>query len=69
MKFSAESKLEKIGNATLEDAKSYQASSEQFTWCIDWLEISAHDRRAEDLVNILEDYLVAILIESTEIVK
>ena len=41
--------------ATVKNAKEYAATDEKFTFCIDLLEISAHSRYADDLVNLLED--------------
>ena len=45
----------KIRSATIEDARAWAASDEQFTFCIDFLEISAHDRFANIHVNNLEE--------------
>lgn len=47
--------------ATLENAKHYARESEKFIFCIDLLEMSAHDLNADYAVNKLEDRFEALL--------
>ena len=61
MKLASSVYLERIGKITLATALSYENSDEQYLYCIDYLEISAHDPRADDLVNIMEDYIEDLL--------
>ena len=61
MKLSTKHYLDKIARATLATAEEWYADDEQFIYCVDWLEISAHDSRADALVEIMEDYLTDIL--------
>jgi len=51
---------------SLKDAKAWEATDEQFTFCIDILEISAHEAAADDLVAELEDFFTEMLQESDE---
>ena len=51
-------KIEKL--STVENAKAYEQTSEKFIFCIDLLEISAHNFRANYWVNALEDNFDAI---------
>lgn len=53
---------------TLEDAREWEATSEKFTYCIDWLRISAHSTLADEYVNLLEDKFENI-IETHEFVR
>lgn len=55
--------LNKIANASQDDAQAYERSDEQYLFCIDYLEISAHNANADELVNILEDHFEEILDE------
>ena len=41
--------------STVENAKAYSLTSEKFTFCIDLLEISAHNFNSDYWVNALED--------------
>ena len=41
--------------ATIHNALEWQRVAEQFTYCIDALEISAHDSDSDSLVDALED--------------
>jgi len=53
--------LEKIEIlSTVENAKAYEKTSEKFIFCIDLLEISAHNFKADYWVNALEDSFDAI---------
>ncbi len=51
----------RIDEATIVDAKKWEATQEQFTFCIDFLEISAHRLLADDYVNLLEDKFEELL--------
>jgi hypothetical protein len=51
----------KIDSATMTDAKDWNATQEQFTFCVDFLEISAHRLLADDYVNALEDKFEELL--------
>ena len=66
MKLSNEHYLEKIGKANLSLAEEWYMDSEQFLFCVDWLEISAQDSRCDNLVEILEDYLDDMLAENIQ---
>ena len=57
-----------IHGPTLEDARAWEATTDQFTFCIDWLEISAHSTLADGYVNKLEDRFEK-LIETDEFLK
>ena len=57
------SNLNKIESISIQDAKEYAASDEQYIFCIDFLEISAHDYYADALVEELEDAFDAKLAE------
>lgn len=51
-----------ISNISDETVAEYQATSEKFTFVIDYLNdrdyyISAHDRKAEAVVNLIEDHM------------
>ena len=63
MRFSSKHYLDKIGSASIADAKKWEKASERFIFVVDWLDISAHDTRADDLVNITEDYFEDMLLE------
>lgn len=64
MKAASSHYLTKIGEATLADAQAYAAADEQYLFCVDFLEISAHDSRADQLVEILEDYFEDMIEEA-----
>lgn len=49
--------------ATLDNARQWARESEQFIFCIDLLEMSAHDDQADWAVNTLEDRFAALLAE------
>lgn len=53
-----------LANSTLEQAIAWNESSEQFTHCIDLLEISAHDSDSDIRVNALELHYQMILSEA-----
>lgn len=55
--------IEKL--ATLENAKAWHNTSEQFTYCIDLLEISAWADNAERLVDRLEMQFEKLLKEAS----
>ena len=46
--------------STVENAKAYSLTSEKFTFCIDLLELSAHNFNSDYWVNALEDNFDAI---------
>jgi len=46
---------------TIEDAKAWQATDEKFTFCVDFLDISANHRKANALVEELETKFESIL--------
>lgn len=54
-----DAKIEEV--ATLSNAKKWHAQSEQFIFCIDLLEMSAHDLKADNAVNTLENRFEALL--------
>lgn len=54
---------EKIKTATLEDAQLWNVTDEKFTFCIDWLEISASHRLADLMVEKLETELLYLLLK------
>ena len=51
----------KIAAASLADAQQWQSGQEQFLFCVDYLEISAHDLNAESLVWALETRFESLL--------
>lgn len=50
-----------LANVTIEQAKAWAATEEKFTYCIDLLEISAHDEFADAWVNAIENKFEEIL--------
>lgn len=52
---------EKIETATVTQAREWQAEQEKFIYCIDLLEISAHDTYSENWVWALENRLEQLL--------
>ena len=52
--------------ATLKNAKEWQETSERFTYCIDLLDISAHDNDSDEKVYFLEKLFVQALWEDYE---
>jgi hypothetical protein len=50
--------------ATLANAQGWAKESEQFIFCIDLLEMSAHDDQADSAVNRLEDRFEKLLSEA-----
>lgn len=57
----AEAKIDEV--ATIQNARAWQEQSEQFIFCIDLLGMSAHDRKSDWAVNLLEDRFEALLAE------
>ena len=51
---------------SLRDAKAWEQSDEQFIFCIDILEISAHDKDADALVNELEAFFTEMLSQNED---
>lgn len=49
------------GHVTFKNAYAWLASQEQYTFCIDLLEISAHDADADTKVNALENSFVELI--------
>ena len=64
MKITAKKLNENIrAAATLENAIGWQDSEEKFCYCIDLLEVSAHDDKADRAVDILEAKFEKLLSE------
>lgn len=57
------SAIDLIEAATIAEAKVWQASQEQFLFCVDYLEISAHAINADFLVWSLETRFESLLQE------
>ena len=57
---------DKIHAATLDNARSWEASRDQFVFCIEYLEISAHRHDADHWVELLEDRFSRLLGEDQE---
>lgn len=53
-----------LASLTLDDAESYDQSAEKYTFCIDYLGISAHDDNADTLVEKLENKFDKLLRQS-----
>jgi hypothetical protein len=60
---------DKLNAVSLVEAKEWQATPEKFIYCIDYLEISAHQCNADHLVDKLELIFQGLLDPSQEIRK
>jgi hypothetical protein len=58
---------DKLNAASLTDAQAWAATPEQFTFCIDFLEISARHPRADHWVDQLELIFDGLLSQHTAI--
>lgn len=52
-----------LDKTTLEQAKEYEADSEKFIFCVEFLQISANDDHCDDWVEVLETHFEAMLAE------
>ena len=58
---------EKIEGATIEQAQEWQQDQEQFIFCIDYLEISAHAAYSDNWVWALENRFEKLLKQQPEL--
>jgi hypothetical protein len=55
---------QRLSEVTLEQAQAWSQTNEKFTYCIDILEISAHDADSDFRVNALENRYLELLHEA-----